>query len=84
MIPAACQQPPAGAGPTSRTTLLVVKILAGSLGLVAVGALLLLASGGPLLLLYWASVALSLLLLHGLWIMTVVAVLIFIVNVARG
>ena len=48
------------------------SIFAGSLGLVAVGALLLLASGGPLLLLYWASVALSLLLLHGLWIMTVV------------
>ena len=61
-----------------------MKILAGSLGLVAVGALLLLASGGPLLLLYWASAALALLLLHGLWIMTVVAVLVFIVNVARG
>ena len=68
----------------SRTTLLVMKILAGSLGLVAGGALLLLASGGPLLLFYWASVALSLLLVHGLWIMTAVAVLVFIVNVVRG
>ena len=51
---------------------------------VAGGALLLLASGGPLLLFYWASVALSLLLVHGLWIMTAVAVLVFIVNVVRG
>ena len=92
--PAASPRPSESLGPAapvrllergdSGTTLLVMKILAGSLGLVAGGALLLLASGGPLLLFYWASVALSLLLVHGLWIMTAVAVLVFIVNVVRG
>ena len=46
-----------GAGPTSRTTLLVMKIPAVSLRLVAVGTLLLLASGGPLLLFWSTTVA---------------------------
>ena len=61
-----------------------MKILGAALALVALCALILLTVGGPLLLFYWASVALYLLLLHGLWIMAAVALIAFIVNLAKG
>ena len=61
-----------------------MKVLGAALALAAGCALGLLAAGGPRLAFYWASVALYLLLRHGLWIMAAVAVVVFIVNVAKG